>query len=184
MGCFTLSLRQKILIALLLLPQLSLSAELEGVDVPKSVVCEGQETPLHGHGLRTATLLRIKIYVLAFYSQNLNSRPMCFHITYLKNFSDKDVDRAWDYQFKESGEHSYPLLKDHLVELKKYFGEISGERKQTIALVGDTTRFYENGKLKGEIKSEDFQKNFLSIWFGKNPPTEELQEALLKKPST
>lgn len=182
MGCFSLPVRQKILGLLLLSSQLGFATELEGVKVLPKMSCEGQEVPLHGFGLRTATLLKIKIYVLAFYSQDLTSRPQCFHITYLKVFSDKDVDRAWDYQFEESAEHRYPEFKTHLETLKKAFGEIKGDRTQTITLSAESTKLYENGKLQGEIKGLDFQKTFLSIWFGKNPPTEELKKALLKKP--
>jgi hypothetical protein len=169
---------------LLLLPLIGYSAELEGVKIPPTTICEGKEIPLHGFGIRTATIFKIKVYVLGFYSENLDSRPMCFHLTYLNDFSGKDVDRAWDYQFKESAEHKYPEFKNHVEELKKFFGEITGERTQFIQLTNETTKFYENGKLKGEIQSMDFQKTFLSIWFGKNPPTKELKEALLKKPST
>lgn len=188
MGRFSLSFRQKIILSFLLSSQLLYGAELEGVKIPDKVLCEGQEVPLHGAGLRTATFLKIKVFVLAFYSpvriqkpdwKNLNQRPMCFHLTYLRDFDAKDVDKAWDYQFKESAEHNYPQLKDHIMEVKKYFGEIKGDRAQHFNMVGDVTKIYENGKLQGEIKGTDFQKSFLSIWLGKNPPTEELQEGIL-----
>jgi hypothetical protein len=188
MGCFSLSFRKKIVISLLLSSQLLYGAEIEGVKIPDKVMCEGQELPLHGAGLRTATFLKIKVFVLAFYSpvriqkpdwKNLNQRPMCFHLTYLRDFDSKDVDKAWDYQFKESSEHNYPELKEHIMDVKKYFGEIKGDRAQHFSLVGDTTRIYENGKLQGEIQSADFQKSFLSIWLGKNPPTKVLQEGIL-----
>jgi hypothetical protein len=180
MGRFSLSFCKKILIFLGLFSQLSQALELEKVKIPDSLNCEGQETPLHGYGLRTATVFKIKVYVLALYSQDLEARPMCFNITYLKDFNNKDVDRAWEYQFKESAEHKYPELKEHLSLLGDFFGEIKGPRSQNISLVNDTTKFYENGILKGEIKGKDFQKAFLSIWFGKNPPTKELKKGLMK----
>lgn len=188
MGRISLSFRQKLILSFLLSSQLLYGAELEGVKIPDKVVCEGQEVPLHGAGLRTATFLKIKVFVLAVYSpvriqkqdwKNLNHRPMCFHLTYLRDFDAKDVDKAWDYQFKESAEHSYPLLKEHIVDVKKFFGEIKNDRTQHFALVGDSTKIYENGMLQGEIKGEDFQKSFLSIWLGKNPPTQELQQGIL-----
>lgn len=191
MGCFTLSLYQKSLILLLTFFNLSAFArEIEGVKIPDTIMCEGREIPLSGAGLRTATFLKIRVFVLAVYApkkilkgkgEELNQRPMCFEMTYLREFDNEDVDKAWDYQFKESSNHDYPGLKDHVKELKKYFGEIKGDRKESLSLVEGTTKVYENGELKGEIKGEDFQKSFLSLWFGPNPPTKHLQESILNE---
>jgi hypothetical protein len=193
MGCFSLSFYKKVLTLswLFFLTLASTRAEIEGVNVPEKFKCADQELALSGAALRTATFFKIKIYVLALYASQriktgsgseLEQRPLCFVMTYLKDFDEKDVDRAWDYQFKESSEHPYPDLKNHIKELKHFFGEIKGLRKQTIELSLDSTKFYENDKLKGEIKSKDFQQSFLSIWFGKNPPTKDLKETLLQGP--
>jgi hypothetical protein len=90
------------------------------------------------------------------------------------------VDKAWGFQFKESSMHPYPELEGHVKEIQKFFGEIKGERTENFVLEEGSTKIYENGALKGEIKGSEFQKNFLSLWFGKKPPTQELQEELLK----
>jgi hypothetical protein len=192
MGSLSLSFFKKIIIfCLILFSSLSISGvKLEGVDIPEKLTCAGQELPVSGYGLRTATFFKIKIYVLGIYAnkkiqqgriEELNQRPLCFSFTYLKDFSDKDVDRAWDYQFKESADHSYPELKNDLKSLKSFFGEIKGNRKQMIEIHEDSVQFYENDKNVGTIKGKDFQKAFLSIWFGKNPPTEDLKKSLLGK---
>lgn len=163
--------------------------ELEGVNIPQTLKCAEVETALSGYGLRTATWLRIKVYVLAVYAPkkitkddgaNPTARPLCFELTYLKDFDNDDVDKAWDYQFKESSQHSYAGLKDDIMNVKKYFGPIKGERKESFVLTEDKTFLYENGALKGEIAGKDFQRSFLSMWFGTNPPSPELKESLLK----
>jgi len=163
--------------------------EIADVKILPTISCDGKEIPLSGAGLRTATILKIKIYVLALYSQTpirkgngteLEQRPICFDLTYLRDFDNGDVDKAWKYQFEESAEHKYANLKNDLNELQKIFGEIKDQRNQFIEFTEETSKFYENGNLKGEIKGKDFQKTFLSIWFGKNPPTEALKENLLK----
>jgi hypothetical protein len=191
MGRFSLSFFKKILIAFFVIPLSFAQADatIEGVGIPTSFKCAEKEVPLSGSGLRTATFFKIKIYVLSLYAavkikngapEELDQRPICFVMTYLKDFNEKDVDRAWDYQFKESGEYSYPELKKNIQELKGFFGGISGSRRQTIELSADSTKFYENDTLRGEIKGSEFQKTFLSIWFGKNPPTQDLKDSLLK----
>ncbi len=190
MGRFSLSFFKKslILAGLLILSSGWASRTIEGVVIPDQFKCDQKEIQLSGAGVRTATFFKIKIYVLSLFSSEkiktgtgseLEQRPICFVMTYLKDFSESDVDRAWDYQFKESVEYQYPELKKHIQELKSFFGAIKDERRQTIELLNDSTKFYENDKFKGEIRSKDFQKSFLSMWFGKNPPTEELKQSLL-----
>lgn len=190
MGSFSLSFLKKILIFFCAF-YLSLSwasRTIEGVVIPNEFKCDQKDVKLSGAGLRTATFFKIKIYVLALFADEriktgveseLSQRPICFVMTYLRDFDESDVDRAWDYQFKESAEYQYPDLKKHIHELKSFYGAIKNERRQTIELVNDSTKFYENDKLKGEIKSKDFQRSFLSMWFGKNPPTEDLKKSLL-----
>ncbi len=189
MGRISLSIYQKITLSLFLLCGAAVAKEIEGVKIPETMVCEGKELPLSGAGLRTATFFKVKIYVLAFYAkekvqtskpEELIQRPLCFHLTYLRDFDNSDVDKAWDYQFDESADFKYPGLKDHIKELKKYFGEIKGERSETLILTEEAVKVFDNKEFKGEIKSKDFQKSFLSIWFGKNPPTKALKDDLLK----
>ncbi len=189
MGRFTLSFFKIIFCTLFTLSWAS-AAKIEGVNIPATMNCEGKEIPLSGAGIRTATFLRVKVFVLAVYAPEkiktgqgaeLEQRPMCFQMTYLREFDNEDVDKAWDFQFKDSAEYDYPTLKDDIMNLKKFFGEIKDERTESLALTSETTKVYENGKLKGEIKGKDFQKSFLSIWFGSKPPTKDLQKDLLKE---
>lgn len=191
MGRVTLPFFKKALTAFLVITFSFANANstIEGVSIPALIKCDGKDIPISGSGLRTATFFKIKIYVLSLYAGEkiksgapgeLEQRPICFVMTYLKDFDEKDVDRAWDYQFKESADFAYPDQKKHIQELKDFFGGIQGLRKQTVELTLDSTRFYENDSLKGEIKGKDFQKTFLSIWFGKNPPTQKLKDDLLK----
>ena len=191
MGSLSLPFYKKIVGPLLLLLTLSLGAkEIEGVILTDAMTCEGKQLSLSGAGLRTATFLKVKVFVLGVYAEKkilqgkgseLDQRPLCFSITYLRDFDNEDVDKAWDYQFKESSQHQYPEFQNDVASVKKFFGEIKGAKNQMFALLPDRTLAYENGELKGEIKGTDFQKSFLSIWFGKNPPTKELQRSLLNE---
>jgi hypothetical protein len=48
-----------------------------------------------------------------------------------------------------------------------------------VQFVGSQTQVYDNGQLKGTILGRDFQKAFLSLWFGSNPVQQDLKAALL-----
>lgn len=188
MGCFSLSLR-KAIILFFTLQTMANAKTLEGINFPDEVNCAGENLPLQGLALRKATIFGIKVYAFAYYSKNpiknpedpnFNQRPICFDAVYLRDFSEKDVNRAWDYQFKESSQYPYPELENDIKKVKSFFGEIKGERKESFRLEKGLTIFLENSKVVGEIKGPNFQTNFLSIWFGKNPPTKEFQKELLK----
>ncbi len=188
MGRFTLFIFKKIIIFSLLYSTVS-AKEIEGIKLPSSLKCAGEELPLQGYGLRKATIFGIKIYVLALYARtpitkiadpNLENRPICLDIYYLKNFDNKDVDRAWDYQFKESSTVPYTQLNEHVGQIKNFFGEIKDQRLQSFHFYSDKTEALENNKLRGTILGKEFQNNFLNMFFGKKPPTKELRDQIFK----
>jgi hypothetical protein len=187
MGRFSLSFLEIIVLSFIGLSPVY-AKKVEGVKLPESILCEGKQLPLQGYGIRKATVFGIKIYVLGYYadtaikkSANLDAvnKPICFDIYYLKEFDDATVDKAWVYQFEESSMYPYDGLKSDVEKIKKFFGAISGVRKQSFVLTNSTTKVAENGSLLGAIDGPLFQKNFLSIWFGDKPPTKELQEQLM-----
>lgn len=182
----------KTIISLVMLFILSPSFAKTVAEVPlnDAILCGEKNLPLQGAGLRTATIFNIKIYVTSYYSSKKITKdigytnaqlPVCFEITYLRDFDNADVDKAWKFQFEESSDHPYAQLNAHVATLQTFFGEIKGDRKHVFALLKGSTQFFENGVLKGEIKGDEFQKNFLSIWFGKKPPTKDLQQELLSE---
>ncbi len=166
--------------------QSAFAYEIADIKIPDSMKCHGQELPLQAAGLRTATIFGIKVYVIALYAHekisdmNASKRPLCYEVSYLRDISNEDTDNSWEFTFKESSEHNNPNLKNHIGILKASFGEIEGERKHVFALSDKVTNLYENGILMGKIEGHDFQKTFLSVWYGKNPPTKDVQKALLR----
>ena len=141
-----------------------------------TITCGDRLLPLKAKATRTATIFKIKVYVLSIFGDKKDlSPPTCFEFTYLRDFDDEDVDKAWVFQFKESSEYEYPGLKEDLATLKRFYGGIHGKRTQRLELLEGTTRIYENDVYKGEIKGHDFQRSFLSIWKSPKSPIPELK---------
>ena len=188
MGCFSLSVRKALILSLFSLPVLA--AEVDGVKLRDSMNCGGSEVSLVAAGLRDATIFNIRVYVLAMYAPapvtsltdpNIEKRPMCFEVHYLRDVDKKKVDEAWEYQFSESSEYPYPKLKGDIKLLQNFFGEIKKNKGvHLFELLENSTKVYETGAYKGEIPGKDFGKNFISLFYGKNPPTKKLREALIK----
>jgi len=188
MGSFSLPFWKKI-VFLIFFPSFVFAKNIEGISLNDSLECDGKKLPLQSYGLRKATIFGIKVYVLAYYGEkpikkedalvSLSQRPICLDIHYLRDFDNEDVDKAWEFQFKESSTYPYPDLKKDLENIKLFFGDIKGKRKQSFKLASDKTLFLENDSLKGTIYGVNFQKNFLYIFFGDKPPTKDLKEELL-----
>jgi hypothetical protein len=150
--------------------------------IPDTFKIDGIDHAIQSAGVRKATIFRIKVFTLAFYSKSLSlaDKPFCFEFTYFRDFSNSQVDEAWDFQFSESNEFNYPELATDLSRLKEFLGEIKGDRKQTFIFAGNTVKVYENGQLKGEIQGENFQKSFISLWIGEKSPVSQIKSELKK----
>lgn len=164
--------------------------QIEGVNVPPQTTVNGQVLALNGAGLRTVVLLivPIKAYVASFYAPSpLRSNaavlaspgPLQFNFTFLQGVSQSQVAQAWQAQFDDSVTYKYPGLQSDVATFIKFFGPVKQLGTQSVEFVGTTTRALENGSLKGTIDGRDFQKAFLSLWFGSNPVMPSLKNALL-----
>jgi hypothetical protein len=166
--------------------------ELEGVNVPEQTTVAGKPLKLNGAGVRTVTLafIPIKAYVAAFYAPSKvgsegavekSPGPLKFTFTFLQGVNQGQVTQAWNAQFKASASHDYPGLAKDQEQFVKFFGPLSKMGVESVELVGDDTLVYDDGTLKGTVKGKDFQKAFLSMWFGSRPVMTSLKSSLLGK---
>jgi hypothetical protein len=178
------------LLVILAAMPLARALEIQGVTVSPTEQVSGQNLPLNGAGLRTFTLLLvpIKIYVAAFYTpvalrseaQVLASRgPMQFNFTFLRAVGASDVGRAWASQFANSVTYTYPGYEKDRDSFIGMFGSLQSGGVQMVQFVGSDTLIYDQGTWKGTIAGRDFQKAFLSLWFGSTPVAPDLKAALL-----
>ena len=190
------TMRASLLIALLLMasfPGKSEASEplaIQGVTPPPRVQVSGQTLQLNGAGLRTFTLLMIpiKIYVAAFYAPvPLRSEtavmstagPLQFDFTFLRAVDQSDVTKAWTSQFAQSVSYTYVGYEKDRDTFISYFGPLQSLGMERVQLVGTNTLVYDSGTLKGTIPGRDFQKAFLSLWFGRKAVSPDLKAALL-----
>lgn len=163
---------------------------LEGVNIPAQTVVAGKTLPLNGAGVRVVTLafIPIKAYVASFYAPApLRSEkavlaspgPLQFNFTFLQGVGQGQVTEAWNAQFKASATYTYPGLAADQAKFVAMFGPLKKGGVETVEVIGNTTKIIDGGTLKGTIPGRDFQKAFLSLWFGPNPVMPSLKSALL-----
>jgi hypothetical protein len=179
-----------VLLAILAAMPFAGALEIQGVTVPPTAQVAGQSLPLNGAGLRNFTLVMvpIKIYVAAFYTPGplrteaavlASPGPMQFTFTFLRAVGASDVARAWTSQFADSVTYTYPGYDKDRNSFIGMFGALQQGGVQMVQFVGTDTLLYDQGTLKGTIAGRDFQKAFLSLWFGANPVAPDLKAALL-----
>jgi len=164
--------------------------EIQGVTVPATTQVAGTTLYLNGAGLRTFTLLMvpIKIYVASLYtpaairtasSMMGASGPMQCDFTFLRAVSQPDVAEAWRSQFAESVSYTYPGYARDRDAFIAMFGPLQNKGVERVQFIGTNTVIVDQGVPKGTIPGRDFQKAFLSLWFGPNPVAPDLKTALL-----
>ena len=162
--------------------------EVAGVDLPETKSVSGKDLQLNGAGVRTATMLKVKVYVAALYTPTAlktfdellaSEGPLRLDLTYVRAFNQEKTQEAWRWQFEQSNEHTYPGFERDRDQVVASFGPIKKFGVESVEIVGDETRIYDHGVLKTTIKGKDFQKSVLSLWFGSKPVMPELKAALL-----
>jgi len=170
----------------------SRALEIQGVTVAPQVQVAGESLRLNGAGLRTFSLLMvpIKIYVASLYAPAAlrtaaavtgSSGPMQFDFTFLRAVAQSDVTKAWTSQFAQSVSFTYPGYTRDRDAFIAMFGPLASHGVEQVQLVGTNTIVIDQGVAKGTIPGREFQKAFLSLWFGSNPVAADLKDALLGK---
>lgn len=163
------------------------------VFLPKVKNLNGFETILNGHGLRRFSFygIQMDMYVAGLYSRDEllmesdvwnTDGPICIDFIFLQNVPTKRMRIAWRYQMDTSvsqRHNNYPGYEKDRETFLQLMGSINKLGMQSIQIIGNETMVVENGTIKGSVKGTNFQKAFLSMWFGEKPVTPELKLNLL-----
>jgi hypothetical protein len=165
------------------------------VQLPNIKHVDGVPLKRNGDGVRSISVFgwNVNVYVAGFYSaapllsekdvlesHGAGNSPMHFDFTFLRSVDEGRVVSAWSQQLEHSVTHTYDgyeLDRDRFVEL--FTNKIANGGTQTVQLVGDNTIITDQGVHKGNIHGRDFQKSFLSMWFGEKAVAEDLKASLL-----
>lgn len=198
----TMAFRQRTVIGILLLISMfsffegatAASTPPEQVEWPRVKHVDGIPLKKNGHGVRSINFFgwEINVYVAGFYSAEpllsekdvLHSHgrnlPMHFDFTFLRTVDEGRVVSAWTQQLEHSVSYKYDGYEsDRDVFIQMFTNTIENGGTQTVQLVGDKTIMVDQGVHKGNIVSRDFQRAFLSMWFGERAVAEDLKTKLL-----
>jgi hypothetical protein len=167
-----------------------MALEIQGIPIARQAVVAGEKLQLNGAGVRTVVLLLvpIKAYVAAFYAPvpfrserevSNSSSPMQFDFTFLGPVAQSLVTKAWQSQFAQSISYTYPGFEKDRDAFIALFGPVKCGGMERVQFIGNNTVVYDAALKKGTIAGKQFQRAFLSLWFGSNPVQNDLKIALL-----
>ena len=180
------------------------SVTVEGISLPieKDLQHHPDESPkaqpklrFNGAGVRSINFFGwdFKVYVAGFYHtgrdplqstddvyQALQQHPMQFDFTFLRTVPQSKVTEAWEQQLEHSVDHHYEQYEQDRDTFVSSFGPISNSGTVSVVLhpCGQTI-LVDQGARKNVIKSHDFQRSFLSMWFGEKAVHQDLKNGLL-----
>lgn len=164
------------------------------VDLPATRILEGVTLKKNGHGTRSINFFGwdIDVYVADLYSKvallseedvfnsHEKKEPMQLDFTFLRTVDKGRVISAWTQQLDHSVSHKYEGYEsDRQNFIAMFSNKIENGGTQTVKLIEDKTVIVDQGVHKGDIHGNDFQRAFLSMWFGEKAVGEELKANLL-----
>ncbi len=163
------------------------AAKLAGVSFPDEAVVGGKTVVLNGLGLRTATILKVKVYVIGLYLESKSSdakaiiespqtKRLAMHFVHDVT-ADKLRDgwqEGFDANFKDVGN-----IKNDIEKFNASMRDVRKGDSIVLDFHGDTVQVRVNGASIDTVHGDDFQQALLSIWLGNKPPNEGLKKGIL-----
>lgn len=115
--------------------------------------------------------------------QNDAIGPFQFDFTFLRYVGQSRVVSAWTQQIDQSV--SYKDYETYETDRKRFI-QLSSSRSianfgtQSVLLINNETRIIDQGQLMGTIVGTNFQRSFLSMWFGSKAVSDDLKLGLLR----
>ena len=154
-----------------------------------------QKLRFNGAGVRSVNFFGwdFKVYVAGFYhaAQHViedaeavftavNHHPMQLDFTFLRSVNQGRVTEAWQKQLAHSVENTYDGFEKDRDQFVSCFGPIENGGTESVVLLQDgRTVIVDQGVMKGVIYNKQFQRAFLSMWFGTNAVAPDLKHGLL-----
>ncbi len=166
------------------------AASIAGVSLPDAYPLAGQTLALNGIGLRTLTILRVKVYVAGLYLAQKSRDPRAIlaspgpkvvMMQFLHTASKADVEKQYrEGEAKNCGHgECAPSDKGDFERLIAATPAAAVGDTLTYVCTGRGLRVLANNKPVIEIANPDLATRILAGFIGDHPPSDELKASLL-----
>ena len=115
-----------------------------------------------------------------FKPESLNSQPFALELSYLRDFTSKDIAERSITEMRRSAAFSEDQAKIWINEMLRVIPDIKkGDRVMGIHRPGTGAQLLVNGKSSGEIRDAEFARLFFGIWLSPKTSEPKVRAALL-----
>ncbi len=163
------------------------AATLGGVNMPDQKTVNGKTLVLNGLGMRTATFLKVKVYVVGLYLESKSNDAKAIiesdqakriEMHFVHDVSAKKLRDGWSDAF-ESNYQNVAGIKDEISKFNASMRDVKSGDSIVLNFSGDMVDVLVNATKIDSIKSNAFQQAALSIWLGPKPPNKDLKAGIL-----
>ena len=163
------------------------AATLGGVTMPDQRTLNGKTLVLNGLGVRTATVLKVKVYVVGLYLESKSSDAKAIiesnqakriEMHFVHDVSAKKLRDGWSEAF-ESNYQNVAGIKDEIAKFNASMRDVKSGDSIVLDFSGDKVDVLVNGTKVDSIKGNPFQQAALNIWLGPKPPNKDLKAGIL-----
>jgi hypothetical protein len=163
------------------------AAALAGVSFPDQATVGGRAVVLNGLGLRTATMLKVKVYVIGLYLQDKSNDPQAIiassdnkriAMQFVRDVSADKLRDGWSTAFQDNA-RDVAVIKDQIAQFNASMRDVQEGDRIVLDLSGDKVDVLINDSRIDSIAGKAFQQAVLSIWLGRKPPNEALKQGIL-----
>jgi hypothetical protein len=164
------------------------AADLDGIAMPETRVADGAQVRLNGMGLRTFSILDLRIYVAGLYLERPTDNPdtilrsrerKLLDIRFLRDVEAEDARKAWQEGFEQNCRP--PCYLDPQ-DVQRFLAVVPSVRKgdeSTLLFTAKGVDVTFNGRPMGRIADPHFAEMMLATFIGPEPPTPRLKRELL-----
>jgi hypothetical protein len=155
---------------------------------PPTVHAMGRDLQLNGIGLRTATIFNVKVYEAGLYlprrssdsSQILQSKdPKVVRLSFLRDVTHKQVQDAWQEGLEKNCGADCEALEPLIQQFSSHMPAAKNGDVFVYVFNSKGVSVIENSKPIFGVQNPKFAQTVLATWLGKEPPSQDLKEAML-----
>ena len=163
------------------------AATLAGVSLPDQATVGGKTVVLNGLGMRTATILKVKVYVIGLYLESKGSdsqviidssgnKRIAMH--FVHNVTAKELRGGWTEGFEDNTKDTAGI-KDEITKFNASMRDVKKGDSIVLDFSGDGVDVLINNTRIDSVAGKAFQKAVLAIWLGPKPPNKPLKQGIL-----
>ena len=163
------------------------AATLEGVSFPDEATVGEKALVLNGLGLRTATVLKVKVYVIGLYLEEKSSDANAIieskqnkrlALQFVHDVSADKLRSAWEEGFKDNYK-DVGTIQGEIAKFNATMQDVKEGDSIELDFSGSVVDVVVKGTKADSLDDSAFQQALLAIWLGPKPPGDALKDGIL-----